>query len=191
MKTFKKVVSLVLAGVLLMGTSINTNAAERHPVISNYVPDEESNADILIDLAEMELQNGEKIVIGEYTIEFQEETICLNPYSRATTKDFVNTSIYKISHDGIEQDWYKVVQTTNYTYDGKTAKINTDSCLLTVTTYYPECNYTIDTNTVDNSSSTAPTYTIGLTMDLMTYSISIVDVVTINADGTHNLAHYS
>lgn len=189
MKALKKVTSLVLTGVLLMGISINVNAAEKLPENSIYVPNEEINTDVS-NIMGTELQNGEKTIIGDYIVEYQEEIVCLNPYSRATTKDYVSTSHYKITNNGNEQEWYKVVQTTNYTYDGKTAKINTSSCNLNVTSYYSECDYTVNINTVDNSSSTAPTYTIGLRMKLPSQYITIKDVVTVYADGTHNKAHY-
>lgn len=125
-----------------MGISINANAAERSPESNIYVPNEEVNTD-MSNIMGTELQNGEKIVIGDYTVEYQEDIVCLNPYSRATTKDYVSTSHYKITNNGTEQEWYKVVQTTNYTYDGKTAKINTSSCNLNVTKYYDECNVII------------------------------------------------
>lgn len=189
MKVIKKIVAFALVGLMFVGYSIDVRAEE---ILTNssYVPNE-NTVESMLNVIGTELQNGDEVVIGDYTIEYQEEIVCLNPYSRATTKDYVSTSHYKISNNGNEQEWYKVVQTTNYTYDGKTAKINTADCLLSVTTYYSDCSYTVDINTVDNSSSTDPTYTIGLTMKLPSQYITIKDVVTVHADGTHNKAHYS
>lgn len=189
MKVLKKVMSLVLTGVLLVGVSTNVNAAEKIYESIDYVPNEVTNADVS-NIIGTELQNGEKTIIGDYTVEYQENTICLNPNSRATTKDYTHTSHYKITNNGNEQEWYRVIQTTNYTYDGKTAKINTSSCNLNVTKYYTEGDYSVNINTIDNSSNTNPTYTIGLTMKFPSQSLTIKDVVTIHADGTHNRTHY-
>lgn len=189
MKVLKKVMTVILVGVLLIGTTLSVSAEEITSVSSNYLPNEKNDSE-MIDIMGRELQNGEKVVIGDYTVEYQEEIICLNPHSRETTKNYISTSHYSITNNGNSQEWYKVVQTTNYTYDGRTARINTNSCNLNVTKYYEECSYTINTNTVDNSSSTDPTYTIGLTMKLPSQSLTIVDVVTVHADGTCNKTHY-
>lgn len=189
MKIIRKILSVVLVGVLSIGVSISVYAAESDVDSCDYVPNEGVISDIS-DVFEMEMQDGEVTIIGNYVVEYQEETICLNPYSRATTRDYVSTSHYKITNNGNEQEWYKVVQTTNYTYDGVTARINSSNCNLNVTTYYSDCQYTVNINTVDNSSSTDPTYTIGLTMRLPSQYITIRDVVTVHANGTHNKAHY-
>lgn len=190
MKVCKRVMLLILTWVLLIGTANNVNAAERIPESNNYVPSEKSDISV-VDMMDTEVQKGEKYVIGDYTIEYQEEIVCANPYTRATTKNYVSTSHYKITRNGSEQEWYKVVQTTNYTYDGITAKINTNSCNLSVTSYYEECSYSVNINSVDNSNSAAPTYTIGLTMKLPSQSITIIDVVTVKADGTYSKTHYA
>lgn len=122
-------------------------------------------------------------------MEYQEDTVCLNPYSRATTRDYVSTSHYKITNNGNEQEWYKVVQTTNYTYDGTMARINASNCHLGVDVYYSGCQHTVNINTVDNSSATNPTYTIGLTMRFPSQYLTIKDIVTVHADGTTNKVH--
>lgn len=189
MKVFKSVMTVVLTGILLMGTAFSVNAEEKFSVSSNYVPNEITDSEV-IDIMGIELQSGDKVVIGDYTIEYQEEIICLNPNTRETTKNFISTSHYYVTNNENRVEWYKVEQTTNYTYDGRTARINTNSCNLNVTKYYQDCSYTVDINTVDNSSSTDPTYTIGLTMKLPSQYITIVDVVTVHADGTHNKTHY-
>ncbi|MDE6312168.1 MAG: hypothetical protein K2M46_00835 [Lachnospiraceae bacterium] len=189
MKVLKKVMSFVLAAMVVMVTAVNADAAEDFSVSSNYTPWEESGFDVLADVG-TELQNGEKKVIGNYTIEYQEKVVCLTSYTNSSTKNYVSTSHYNITNNGNEQEWYKIEQTTNYTYNGRTVKINAASCNLNVTTYYPECSYTINKNTIDNSSNTAPTYTIGVTMKLSSKSITITDVVTAYADGTHSKTHY-
>lgn len=181
--------TLVLVGALLLIDSINIYAAENVVESRDYTPIEGTSIDPSIMMG-TELQNGEKIIVGDYTIEYSENTVCLNPHSRATTKDYNHTSHYKITNNGSEQEWYKIVQTTNYTYDGKTARINTDRCNLNVTKYYAEGRYTVDDQTVDNSSSTDPTHTVKLTMQFPSRSLTIKDVVTVHADGTHNYSHY-
>lgn len=189
MKVLKKAMSLVLTGVLLVGISTNVNAAEKIYESIDYVPNEGTNIDVS-DIIGSELQNGEKTIIGEYTVEYQGNIVCLNPNSRATTKEYSYTSHYKISNNGNEQEWYRIIQTTNYTYDGKTVQINTSSCNLNVTKYYDDATYTVNQNLVNNSSNTAPTYTIGLTMKFPSQSLTITDVVTAYADGTTIRTHY-
>ena len=116
MKVCKRVMLLILTWVLLIGTANNVNAAERIQESNNYVPSEKSDISV-VDMMDTEVQKGEKYVIGDYIIEYQEEIVCANPYTRATTKNYVSTSHYKITRNGSEQEWYKVVQTTNYTYE--------------------------------------------------------------------------
>lgn len=190
MKLFRKTILFIFIGILLSSIATNVNAAEKQLSTNSYVPNEGHAADVP-SLTGIELSNGEQIVIGNYTIEYTEEIIRTPSYGRATTTSWAKTSHYKITNNGNEQEWYKIVQTTNYTYDGKTAKINTSKCSLDVTKYYTEGDYTVNINTVDNSSNTDPTYTIGLTMKFPSQSLTIIDVVTVHADGTHNFTHYS
>lgn len=189
MKMAKKIISLVVAGIMLMGIDVNVYAAEQLLISNTYVPSENNDTDILGMLG-TELQSGEKIVIGDYSIEYQEETVYLNSNARATTTECVKTTSYMIYNNGNVEEWYRVIQTTNYTYDGKTAKINTSSCSLIVNTYNKECSHKVNINTVNNSSSIAPTYTIGLTMKLSAQSINIEDVVTVFANGAYCTTHY-
>lgn len=59
MKVLKKVMSFVLAAMVVMVTAVNAEAAEDFSVSSNYTPWEESGFDVLADVG-TELQNGEK-----------------------------------------------------------------------------------------------------------------------------------
>ena len=78
MKILKKVMTLALMGVLILENSSNVYAAEKIVESRDYVPTEGTGN--ILGIMGMELQNGDKIVVGDYT----------------------KTSYYKVSNNGTE-----------------------------------------------------------------------------------------
>ena len=89
MQKIKKIVMFVLVGLIVMEPSITVKAEELDT--NTYCVPYEKATEAVLDLKDVDLQDGEKIVIGDYTIEYQTEDICLNSYARATTKNHVRT----------------------------------------------------------------------------------------------------
>lgn len=164
------------------GNKISVDAAD------NYIPNENS-IEISVNHPGTELQDGDIIKFDNYIIEYKQEVICDNPNSRSTTTTWSSISSYGVYNSTDSDEWYKVTQITNYTYDGTSVQINTENCLLNVKTYKSDCDYTVNINTVNNSSTTAPTYTIGLSIKLPLSWLTFIDTATVYVDGTTNLSH--
>lgn len=171
MKLIKKIVSFVLAGAVLLCCGFDARAAEVTSSM-DFVP------------AEFAEGSMEKTEFGDYSISIENK--CQVVYADATTLTWNSITEYGVY--STEEVWYKITQKTNYTYDGSTVHINTENCKLNVTCYKDECDYTVNINTVNNTSTTAPTYTIGVSMKMHNW-LTIVDVATVYADGTTNLQH--
>ena len=91
------------------------------------------------------------------------------------------------------EEWYKITQTTNYTFDGNSVKINIGEGLSTVKVdeYKSECSYRLLNNSINNSDSKAATYTITVSMNLPDGWLRITDVVTAYPDGNAALTSHT
>lgn len=183
----KKILSLLLIGIMLVESKFSVNAANISND-NNYIP-YESVCEIISEQTGIELNDGDKIVFDNYTIEVEKQIIYENSNSKSTTTTWSSISSYGVYNNVDSDEWYRITQVTNYTYDGTSVHINTENCKLNVTTYKSNCDYTININTVNNSSTTAPTYTIGLSLYLPLGWLTFVDVATVYTDGTTNLSH--
>lgn len=191
MRKSKKLLSLIIGLVMVAGMSLNAFAAENTDsvVVSNTFQAQEGTILGMQELLSLEMDDGQSIVMGDITITYHEEITPDNMFMRATTNTYTKTSNFDISFTNGTQRWYTLTQVTNYTYDQTTVKINTSNCKFTVTTYYSDCVYSINTNTVDNSNSKAATYTVGYTLKLGSQTKSFTDVVTAYANGTTGFSH--
>ena len=171
MNFVKKIVSFVLVGAVLLCCGFDVRAAE---VISsmNYVP------------GEFVEESMEILEFDDYSIIIENK--CQMVYADATTKIWNSITDYGVY--STEEIWYTITQTINYTYDGTTVHINTENCNLNVKCHKTECEYTVDTNTVNNTSTTSPTYTISLSLKMLSW-MKVIDVATVYADGSTNLTH--
>lgn len=88
---------------------------------------------------------------------------------------------------------YKITQTSNYTFDGNSVKINIREGLSTVKAdeYKSECSYRPLKNSTNNSDSKAATYTITVSMNLPYGWLRITDVVTAYPDGNAALTSHT
>lgn len=182
----KLAVSIIMAVVLFLGNGMTAQAAESTGGMNQYIPIEEKG-EMNLRLSGTTLNDGDKIVVGDYTIEYNEEITYEEKNTRSTTNTWTRTATYGVF--ATNEEWYKITQKTNYTFDGTTVKINTESCMLTVNQLKSECDHTVLTNTVYSGSTTAPYYKIEVSMSMPSGWLTICDIATVYANGTTSLQH--
>lgn len=187
MKAMKQVIALFLVGVMVLGTGINANAEEAPLRSTTYTAVAEEDSVNIEDLIDEELHDGDVIHYGEYTIKVSKEIVCVDtPASRAASETKVYRSITTYGVYSPREEWYKITQITNYTFDGNSVKINVGEGKtgVTVEQFKPECSYRLLNKSVDNSNSKAATFTITVSMNLPAGWLRITDVVTAYPDGS-------
>lgn len=139
-----------------------------------------------IDLSELDLQNGESVEIGDFCVSFLEVDI-YNPLN--TTHTYTKASTYAITNNKTHQDWYKVVQKTNYSYNKTNyVWINKANSKLSVTKLVNDASYSITENNITNSGTYA-NYKIGVKMKLGSKTLNISDTVHVYPNGQSSFEH--
>ena len=187
MKIVDCMIAFILMGVLFGTGTLNVQAANE-PRGSIYTATEEDLPEVT-DFSGLELKDGDKIKMGDYVIEVSEKIVCTESLSRSETKSWQSITTYGVYQGSVA--WYKITQTTNYTYDGTTAHINTGAGKSTVLVekLQSDCAYSINKNSVNNTNSKAPTYTIEVSMKFPNRWLTITDVATVYPDGNTSLKH--
>lgn len=133
MKAMKQVIALFLVGIMVIGSGINANAEEA-PLRSNtYTAVAEEDSVNIEDLIDEKLKDGDVLQYGKYTIKVSKKIVCNDTLaSRAGSQTKVYQSITTYGVYSPREEWYKITQTTNYTFDGNSVIINIGEGLSTV-----------------------------------------------------------
>lgn len=194
MKAIKQVIALFLVGIMVIVSGINANAEEAPLRSTTHTAVAEEDSVNIEDLIGEELKDGDVLQYGEYTIKVSKKIVCNDALtSRANSQTKVYQSITTYGVYSPREEWYKITQTTNYTYDGNSVKINIGEGLTTVKVeeYKSECSYRVLQRSVNNSNSKAATFTITVSMNLPNGWLRITDVVTAYPDGTAGVTSHT